>query len=174
MTLYGTSGATGAGLTSKLYTVTDTAGFNAAPSTTTATTVSTSAADIGWRGIVFSPDDGVGAITGLAGTTNYTVGNSATLVGSAANFSDLSNFMGGKLVVSYASGGTSSDVLSVADSGTPGTGINVTGSTISYNGTTIGTINTTNNGNAGAGLEIDFNSVAANNNVLASAVQALI
>ncbi|MDB5384402.1 MAG: hypothetical protein JWM11_48 [Planctomycetaceae bacterium] len=173
VTLYGTDGPSAAGGTSILYTVTDTAGYNAAPSTTTATTLKTSATDIGWRGIAFSPDEGTGSITGLGGTTNYHAGDAPTIIGGSVAFSDLSNFMGGKLIVSENSGGTASDQLSVNNQGTGASQISISSGTISFGNVVLGTVDATNNGSNGAPLQINFNSVAVGNDVVAAAVQAL-
>ncbi len=55
VTLYGTTGGSGSTGGGSIYTVTDTAGYNAAPSTTTVTTIATAAANTAFRGIAFAP-----------------------------------------------------------------------------------------------------------------------
>ncbi len=54
-TLYGTTGGSSTTGGGSIYTVTDTAGYNAAPSTTTVTTIATAGANTAFRGIAFAP-----------------------------------------------------------------------------------------------------------------------
>ncbi|WP_424965863.1 Ig-like domain-containing protein [Dinoroseobacter sp. S375] len=78
-------------------------------------------------------------------------------------------FASGQVTVSNISGGLSVDILSVADIGT-GTGqIGFNGSDVSYEGTLIGTVNATSNGQNGSALHIDLNASAD-----AEAIEALI
>ncbi len=102
---------------------------------------------------------------------DYDEDDPATAIDTAATVtdSDSSDFIGGALTVSLTANGTANDQLGVADSGTPGTGIEVSGSTVSFDGATIGTIDGTDDGVNGADLTINFTSAAANS----SATQAL-
>lgn len=167
VTLYGTSGA-------NLYSLVDTAGFNAAPSVAASTTVKTVGTNMAWRGIMIAPDDGIGAVAGLAGTTNYTAGDPAALISSTGTFADLSNFKGGVLSIEYASGGTANDTLSITSVGTSTGQIGFDGTTVTFEGTAIGTLDVAANGVNGAALKIKFNAVTSANNVTATAVQALL
>ena len=166
VTLFGTNGTT-------LYTLTDTAGFNANPSSTAASTLRTAGTNLAWRGISSVPDDGIGSVAGMAGTTNYTAGAAATIVSSTGTFADLSNFKGGSLSIEYVSGGTANDTLSITSVGTAAGQIGFDGTTITYEGTAIGTLNATLNGVNGTTLRVNFNDVTSANSVSAAAVQAL-
>lgn len=170
VTLFGASA-------SNFYRLVDTAGFNAAMSASAATTVTTTLTALGtnraWRGVTLAPDDGIGQVTGLAGTTNYTAGNPAALIGTTSVFTDLSNFKGGSLTVEYASGGTANDTLSITSVGTGASQIGFDGTSITYEGTVIGVIDSTLGGASGAALKINFNSVTSADNVSAAGVQAL-
>ena len=55
VSLYGTTGGGGAAGGGSIYAVTDTAGYNAAPSSGAATTMATAAANTAFRGIAFAP-----------------------------------------------------------------------------------------------------------------------
>jgi hypothetical protein len=77
------------------------------------------------------------------------------------------NYNGGQLIVSYSVGGSTEDILGIRNLGT-GTGqIGLDGTTVSYEGTEIGSI--TSNGLAGSNL-----SVALNGNATPTAVERLI
>ncbi|WP_238537812.1 beta strand repeat-containing protein, partial [Zavarzinella formosa] len=133
------------------------------------TTVKVSAANIAWRGITVAPDDGIGAITGLGGTTSYNAGDAATIVNGSAAFSDLSNFKGGSLTIT-PSGGTNNDTISVKAGGL----ITLAGTSVSYNGNVIGVIDATLDGTSGKSLKIAFNTVTGGgSDVLAAGIQAL-
>ena len=102
-------------------------------------------------------------------------GAAAVVINGGATFSDLSNFKGGNLTISYVPSGAATDTLAVNNQGTGAGQIGVSGGTITYGGVTIGTIDATLGGLSGAGLKINFNAVSgANGDVLASAVQALL
>lgn len=143
-------------------------GAGAAP-----TVLATSGAgtELSFRGLAWAPDDGIGAVTGLA-SANYSTG-SAPITFSAASFSDLSNFRGGSVLVQYASGGTVNDALSVKNAGSGAGQIGINGNVVSYEGTQIGTIDATKNGDDGQDLLINFNSLTGGS-VTATAVQALL
>ena len=77
---------------------------------------------------------------------------------------DNTAFGGGSLTAALTAGSHAGDGLRLIVSGTPGTGIEVSGASVSYNGTAIGTLS----GNGTASL-----AVALNGNANAAAVQAL-
>ena len=79
------------------------------------------------------------------------------------------NFDGGTLNVTYSVGGSSFDSLSIANVGGGAGQIAFDGTTASYEGTAIGTINGANNGTSGSDLVLDFNTDAT-----PTAVEALI
>ncbi|MEM9244140.1 MAG: choice-of-anchor Q domain-containing protein, partial [Cyanobacteria bacterium P01_F01_bin.153] len=82
---------------------------------------------------------------------------------------DSANFGGGLLTVSYSVGGSAGDQLGVENIGT-GTGeISVSGSTVSYEGTAIATIDAANNGANGNSLGFSLNA-----NATLAATEALI
>ncbi|MBI1298435.1 DUF11 domain-containing protein [bacterium] len=93
------------------------------------------------------------------------------LIDSTVTFSDVdsADLGGGSVTVSYTAGGDVQDQLSVNNQGTSAGQIGVSGSVISFGGTTIGAVNVTNNGVNGASLVIDLNSSAT-----VAAVDALI
>ncbi len=136
------------------------------------------AAQQNFRGVVLAPDDGVGSIGGLNGTTPYTAGSAATAIGPAATFSDASNFMGGSLTVKISAGGAAADTLGLA----AGSNIAFTGTTsgnVSFNGNLIGTYSLT--AGVSSTLTVSFNPVGpetigntAANPVSSAAIQALI
>jgi hypothetical protein len=79
---------------------------------------------------------------------------------------DSTDFNGGSLTVSLAANGTSTDQLTIINQGSAAGQIGVSGSNVTYGGTTIGTLT---GGSNGTDLVITFNSGAAT----AAAVQAL-
>ncbi|MBD1932406.1 MULTISPECIES: DUF4347 domain-containing protein [Cyanophyceae] len=86
----------------------------------------------------------------------YTENAAAKIIDSTATVADTDsgNFEDGTLTVSYTAGGSPSDRLSIANIGS----IVVSGTTISYAGTAIGTI--TSNGSNGSNLLINLNASA--------------
>ena len=114
------------------------------------------------------------ALTDLTELVIYT--DNALVTGPQVLDSDVSltdvdspNFNGGSVTVSYASGGSAEDQLSVQNVGT-GTGqISVSGSTVSYEGTAIATIDASNNGTNGSTLRLNLNG-----NATAIATEALL
>ncbi len=107
---------------------------------------------------------------GAAPTLAYTENAAATVVDSALTLTDVdaSNFNGGFLQAQISSNGAAEDQLSVLHQGTGAGQIGVSGNTVSFGGTAIGTIDATFNGNNGAALK-----VALGSNATAAAVQAL-
>ena len=91
-----------------------------------------------------------------------TVNTAAQLIDSAVTFTDDSaSFGGGSLTVNYAVGGSAEDSLSIRNQGVGVGEIWFDGTTVSYEGTAIGTINGGNNGATGNDLILDFNSDAS-------------
>ena len=75
------------------------------------------------------------------GTLDYQEGDPATVIDATATVSDpdSANFDTGTLSVDFTAGGTANDRLSIRDQGTDAGLIGVSGSTVSYGGTVIGT-----------------------------------
>ncbi len=176
-TIYFTEGNTSGGTVGDLYKFSDT--FAATLSSGTAVTRIANVTSLeNFHGVVPAPDDGVGAIGGLGGTTSYAAGKPAAVVAAGATFGDASNFMGGSLTATIAAGGTAADQLGIA----AGNNISLTGTSsgnVLYNGNLIGTY--TLSTGAAATLSVTFNPPgseavgnSAANPVSSAAVQALI
>ena len=111
-------------------------------------------------------------ISSLTGDTqNYTEGAGAVIIeqgyDSWVQDVDSANFDTGTLTISIPSGGDSAeDVLSIRHQGTAGGQIGVSGSNVTYQGTTIGTFT---GGTSGSPLVVTFNS-----NATVTAVDALV
>lgn len=102
-------------------------------------TVDSAAATVG---IDVTPVDDAPAIENVeSGALAYTENDPATAITSAATVSDVdsANFDTGTLTVDYSAGGTPSDRLEIADQGTGAGQIGVSGSDVTFAGTTIGT-----------------------------------
>ena len=114
------------------------------------------------------PGNDVPTIT-LPGTTvDYTENDPATIIDATATISDVdsANFDGGEVRVGFAGGtGRDGDTLSIRNQGTGSGQIGVTGSTVSYEGTDIGTFT---GGTSSTPLVVSLNS-----NATPAAVQAL-
>ncbi|MBH3339813.1 DUF4347 domain-containing protein [Pseudomonas mendocina] len=123
--------------------------------------------------INIAPPNSAPVIGNLNGdSTTFTEGGSAVWldVGSNATVTDAdsANFDGGNVTVAITANGTAGeDVLAIRNEGTGAGQISVSGNTVSYGGTAIGTI--TSSGTAGASLVVTLNASAN-----AAAVQALI
>ena len=90
-------------------------------------------------------------------TLNYTENAAATAISPVATVTDINsaNFNGGSLTVSFTSGGTPTDQLTIGK--TTAGQIGVSGSNITYGGAVIGTFS---GGSNGSNLVITFNSAA--------------
>jgi len=86
---------------------------------------------------------------------------------------DSADLNGGSLTISFTANGTANDQLGVQDSGTPGTGIEVSGSTVSFDGSTIGSIDGTDTGVNGVDLTINFTTAAATPAALQALIRAI-
>ncbi len=103
VTMYATTGGGSAAGGGSIYTVTDTAGYNAAPSTSAVTTIATAAANTAFRGIAFAPVsytltyDGNGNTGGSAPTDSsslYASGATVTVLGAGSLTKAGSTFAG--------------------------------------------------------------------------------
>ncbi|MBI5165438.1 MAG: DUF4347 domain-containing protein [Magnetospirillum sp.] len=84
---------------------------------------------------------------------------------------DSTHFNGGTLRIT---GKAASDVLTVRNQGTGSTEIGISGSTITYNNQTIGTIDGTDTGAAGVALKINFTSAAATPEAVTALLQNIL
>jgi hypothetical protein len=101
--------------------------------------------------------------------TTFVENSSPLLIASTTTLSDADGFYSpGYLEVEISSGGDSSDELAIRNEGTASTQINISGSSVRYGSTTIGTFSQTSGSNAK--LRINFTSTV----VSATAVRALI
>ena len=120
----------------------------------------------------FSAVNDVPAITNLGGDTlNYSEGDGAVVIDQSTNAAvsdvDSADFDTGTLTVSFTAGSDNAeDVLAIRNQGTGAGQIGVSGSNVSYAGTTIGSFT---GGSGGTDLVITLNS-----NADATATQALI
>ena len=120
----------------------------------------------------FSAVNDIPVITNLGGDTlNYSEGDGAVVIDQSTNAAvsdvDSADFDTGTLTVSFTAGSDSTeDVLAIRNQGTGAGQIGVSGSNVSYAGTTIGSFT---GGSSGTDLVITFNA-----NADATATQALI
>ena len=168
MTFSGTVTNINAALNGLIYA--PTANYNGAD-TLTITANDGTTTDVDTVGITVTAVNDVPTLTGLDAVTflENTVNATPQVIDAAVTFGDIdsADFNGGNLTVTYSVGGGAEDSLSVRHEGNGAGQIGVSGATISYAGTAIGTITT--NGAAGANLVISFNSSAT-----PTAVDALI
>ncbi|HEX8512087.1 MAG TPA: Ig-like domain-containing protein, partial [Allosphingosinicella sp.] len=96
---------------------------------------------------------------------SYTENGTAAQVAPEVNVTDADspNFGGGSLSVAITAGGSAGDQLSLAQSGTPGTGVEISGSSVSFNGVAVGTVS-----NSGTSITITLNASSSK-----AAVEAL-
>ncbi len=126
---------------------------------------SLSASDAGLGGAVVPVGIAVAAVndapvvTGINGTTPYLVTAPAIVVAPGAVVTDIdsTDFVTGTLTVDVTTGAGPNDALGVRDQGTGPGQVGVTGATVTYGGTTVGTITT---GPGGATLVVTFNANA--------------
>ena len=177
-TIYITEGNTGGGTVGDLYKFSDTFSATLATGTTVLTPLVNVTTNENFHGVVLAPDDGVGTLGGVGGTTGYGAGKPAVAIAPGATFSDASNFMGGSLTATITGGGAAADTLGIA----AGSNISLTGTTsgnVLYAGDLVGTY--TLSSGATARLTVSFNPPGAEtvgntaaNPVSSTAVQALI
>ena len=124
--------------------------------------------------VTVSGSNSAPVIAGITGDTlPYTEGDGPVVIEQGGNALvtdiDSADFAGGALTVSIAGGDSTEDVLSIRDSGTPGAGIEVSGASILFDGTSIGTFA---GGTLGAALVVSLNG-AATAAAAAALVQAI-
>ncbi|RVD58114.1 adhesin [Mesorhizobium sp. M8A.F.Ca.ET.023.02.2.1] len=100
-----------------------------------------------------------GALAGTSTSLSYTAGSAATAIAPTGTVADVdsADFNGGSLTVSFTANGTSADQLTIQNQGTGAGQIGVSGSNVTYGGTTIGTFT---GGTNGTNLVITFNASA--------------
>jgi VCBS repeat-containing protein len=100
-----------------------------------------------------------GAGAGASTSLNYTAGSAATAIAPSATVADIdsTDFNGGSLTVAFTANGTSTDQLTIQNQGTGPGQIGVSGSNVTYQGTTIGTFT---GGTNGSNLVVTFNANA--------------
>jgi hypothetical protein len=110
--------------------------------------------------------------TGTVSFSENAVNAGLQVIDSAANLidSDSANFNGGRLDLYYLTGQAAEDQLGVVHQGNAAGQIGVSGATVSYGGTAIGTIS---GGSNGANLRIDFSSDAATSDAVEALIQRL-
>ncbi|TPJ75251.1 adhesin, partial [Mesorhizobium sp. B2-5-13] len=108
-----------------------------------------------------------GAAAGASASLSYTAGSAATAIAPAGTVTDIDsdNFGGGSLTVAFTTNGTAADQLTIQNQGTGVGQIGVTGTNVTYGGTTIGTFT---GGTGGTSLVVTFNA-----NATQAATQAL-
>lgn len=149
--------------------ITNLANWSGDSTGTTVTSVGTSSGSE----VNIAPPNSAPVIGNLNGdSTTFTEGGSAVWLDAGSNATvtdaDSANFDGGNVTVAITANGTAGeDVLAIRNEGTGAGQISVSGSTVSYGGTAIGTI--TSSGTGGASLVVTLNASAN-----AAAVQALI
>ncbi|TPK08959.1 hypothetical protein FJ543_23930 [Mesorhizobium sp. B2-5-7] len=100
-----------------------------------------------------------GASAGFSTTLNYTAGSAAAAIAPAGTVTDIDsiNFGGGSLTVGFTANGALTDQLTIQNQA-PGAGqITVSGNSVSYGGTLIGTFT---GGTNGSNLVVTFNAAA--------------
>ncbi|TPN47479.1 adhesin, partial [Mesorhizobium sp. B1-1-9] len=108
-----------------------------------------------------------GASAGFSTTLTYTAGSAATAIAPAATITDIdsANFGGGSLTVGFTANGAVTDQLTIQNQAAGAGQITVSGNSVSYGGTLIGTFS---GGTNGSNLVVTFNA-----NATAAAAQAL-
>jgi hypothetical protein len=108
-------------------------------------------------------------VTTTGGATNWTENSSAVLIDTGATVSDVdsSDFVGGSLTIDDQANGTTDDRLAIRNEGIGAGQIGVSGSTVTYNGSTIGTFS---GGSGTTPLIVTFTT----SNATPAAVQALV
>lgn len=111
--------------------------------------------------IIVAPVNDAPVLTDLVGNTyNENASNAAFgVIDNDVTLTDVdsTDFAGGNLTFSYDQPGLAEDQLAVLDSGS----ISISGSVVSFNGTAIGTVSSTDNGVNGANLVINFDQATA-------------
>ena len=122
----------------------------------------------------FEVQDLAPTLANIAATVTFlenTVNAAPQIIDSDVTLTDADSpdFDGGNLTVTYTATGLAEDQLSIRNQGTAVGQIGVSGTTVTYGGTAIGTISITSDGQNGADLVVSFNASAT-----VAAVEALI
>lgn len=159
----GGSAAAGGG---ELVSLTDSSGYNGTFSGTP-TVIATAGTNTTFRGVAFTPN-APPVVTLNGGDVSYTENDAATVLASAATVTDATspNFDTGKLTVAFGANGTADDRLAIRNQGTDSGQIGVSGSNVTFGGTTIGTFT---GGTGTTPLVVTFNA-----NATPAAAQALV
>ena len=98
---------------------------------------------------------------GMGGTAAYTENDPAILVDGSVTLADVDSpdLNGGSLTVAFTANGTTADQLGIRNVGTGAGQISVSGTTVGYGGSAIGTI--VQDGSNGGALKVTFSSAAA-------------
>jgi Ca2+-binding RTX toxin-like protein len=114
-------------------------------------------------GINTNDDPVLGGLSASETFLENTVNAAPQIIDSSVSLSDLdsSDLDGGQLVLSWNGGGIAEDQLSINNAGTGAGQIGFDGTNVSYEGTTIGSVNGANNGSNGASLTLDLNAQAS-------------
>jgi Ca2+-binding RTX toxin-like protein len=115
--------------------------------------------------ITFTNINDAPTLAGLVSSVNFIgteVNTTAELIDDSVTVSDVdsADFDGGAVTISYSSGGSSEDQLSFRNEGTGAGQIGFDGTTVTFGGAAIGTIDPANNGSNGTKLIVNFNSSA--------------
>jgi hypothetical protein len=124
--------------------------------------------------IAFTNINDAPTLAGLVSSVNFIgteVNVTPEIIDDSVTVSDVdsADFDGGDLTISYSNGGSPEDQLSFRNEGTEAGKIGFDGTTLTFGGAVIGTIDPTNNGSSGKKLIVNFNS-----NATPTAVKALI
>lgn len=164
--LYGTTNTTS---NNALVSFTDNSAYNATLSGSFST-LATAGANYWFRGVAFAPQaaNQPPVVTLNGGDVSYTENDAATVLASAATVTDATspNFDTGKLTVAFGANGTTDDRLAIRNQGTDSGQIGVSGSNVTFGGTTIGTFT---GGTGTTPLVVTFNA-----NATPAAAQALV
>ncbi|MBE9179966.1 DUF4347 domain-containing protein [Oculatella sp. LEGE 06141] len=129
-------------------------------------------ADTDTINITVNPVNDIPVITELAGSVTFNeneINDAFKVIDDVVTVVDVdsANFEDGNLTISYTSGGGPEDQLSVRNQGTGAGQIGFDGTTITFAGTAIGTIDAIQDGRNGSGLMLQLNSNATAANVKA-------
>ncbi|MGE3854902.1 MAG: Ig-like domain-containing protein, partial [Planctomycetota bacterium] len=113
-----------------------------------------------------------GPVVSLPGATvDYVDNSAATLIDTGgAVTSAAADFNSGSLTVTIITNGDAADLLTIRDSGTPGTGIEVSGAVVTYDGDQIGSFA---GGTSGNPLVITFDMAFATPTAVTALIQAI-
>jgi len=134
--------------------------FTLAESNGTVSVTSTRTIDVNVRPVLTAT---AGSVAASAGETAVAVDTGLTVTDA-----DSTDFSGGQFTAQVTTNNTAADRLTITNQGTGAGQIGFDGTTVTYGGTAIGTVNGANNGTGTAPLRLDLNA-----NATPAAVQAL-